>query len=90
MNQYGIKLDKYHTAGITYTITKTTNITKSRLSKDGKNIISTNIIHEYPFKLSIRASKLVDGKRKVRKKVIEFIANVPFVNAIKESIGYYD
>lgn len=72
MNQYGIKLDKYHTAGITYIITKTTNITKSRLSKDGKSIISTNIIHEHPFKLSIRASKLVDGKRKVKKKVMEF------------------
>ena len=29
MNQYGIKLDKYHTTGITYIITKTTNITKA-------------------------------------------------------------
>ena len=53
MNHYGIKLDKYHTAGITYLITKTTNITKSRLSKDGKNITSTNITHDYPYKLSI-------------------------------------
>ena len=47
MTQYGIKLDKYHTAGITYIITKATNITKSRLSKDGRNIISTNITHDY-------------------------------------------
>ena len=90
MTQYGIKLDKYHTAGITYIITKTTNITKSRLSKDGKNIISTNIIHLHPFKISIRASKLVDGKRKVRKKVIEFLPTTPFLKAIKESINYYD
>ena len=90
MNQYGIKLEKYHTAGITYVITKTTNITKSRLSKDGKNITSTNIAHEYPYKLSIRASKLVNGKRKVRKKVLEFSANTAFAKAIKESINYYD
>ena len=90
MNYYGIKLEKYHTAGITYIITKTTHITKSRLSKDGKNIISTNIIHEYPFKLSIRASKLVNGKRKVKKKIIEFPADTPFTKAIKEAISYYD
>lgn len=90
MNQYGIKLDKYHTTGITYIITKTTNITKSRLSKDGKNIISTNIIHEHPFKLSIRASKLVDGKRKVKKKVLEFSADTAFTKAIKEAINLYD
>jgi len=90
MNQYGIKLDKYHTAGITYIITKTTNITKSRLSKDGKSIISTNIIHEHPFKLSIRASKLVDGKRKVKKKVMEFSADTAFTKAIKEAINLYD
>ena len=90
MNYYGIKLEKYHTAGITYIITKTTHITKSRLSKDGKNIISTNIIHEYPFKLSIRASKLVNGKRKVKKKIIEFPADTPFAKAIKEAVSYYD
>ena len=72
MNHYRIKLEKYHTAGITYLITKATNITKSRLSKDGKNIISSNITHEYSFKLSVRASKLVNGKRKIRKKVLEF------------------
>ena len=90
MTQYGIKIDKYHTAGITYIITKTTNITKSRLSKDGKNIISSNIIHQYPYKLSIRASKLVDGKRKVRKKVLEFLADTAFAKAIKESINQYD
>lgn len=90
MNHYGLKLDKFHTAGITYLITKTTNITKSRLSKDGKNIISTNIIHDYPFKLSIRASKLVNGKRRIRKKVLEFPANTAFIKAIKESINHYD
>ena len=90
MTHYGIKLDKYHTAGITYLITKGTNITKSRLSKDGKNIISTNIIHQYPFKLSIRASKLVDGKRKIRKKVLEFSADTAFTKAIKDSINCYD
>jgi hypothetical protein len=55
-----------------------------------KNIISTNIIHEYLFKLSIRASKLVDGKRKVKKKIIEFPADTPFTKAIKEAISYYD
>jgi len=65
MTHYGIKINKYHTTGITYLINKTTNITKSRLSKDCKNIISTNIIHTHPFKLSIRASKFVNGKRKV-------------------------
>lgn len=90
MNHYGLKLDKYHTAGITYLITKTTNIVKSRLSTDGKNIISTNISHEYPFKLSIRASKLVDGKRKIRKKVLEFSPETQFAKAIKESINQYD
>ncbi len=90
MNQYGIKLEKYHTAGIAYIITKTTNITKSRLSKDGKNIISTNIAHKYPYKLSIRASKLVNGKRKVRKKVLEFSSDTAFAQAIKESISQYD
>ncbi len=90
MDYYGIKLDKYHTAGIKYVITKTTNIIKSRLSKDGKNIISTNIIHEYPYKLFVRASKLVNGKRKVKKKVLEFSANTPFTKAIKEAIKCYD
>jgi len=90
MNHYGIKLDKYHTAGITYLITKTTNITKSRLSKDSKNIISTNITHDYPYKLLIRASKLVNGKRKVKKKVLEFSASTAFTKAIKESITQYD
>ena len=71
MNQYGIKLDKYHAAGITYIITKTTNITKSRLSKDSKNIISTNIIHEHPFKLSIRASKFFDEIRLILWRIIK-------------------
>lgn len=90
MNYYGFKLDKYHTAGITYLISKTTNITKSRLSKDGKYITSTNLTHEYPFKLFIRASKLVNGKRMVRKKVLEFSPNTIFTKALKESINQYD
>ena len=78
-------LKKHHTAGITYK--DDDQIPKSKI-KDGK-IINSNITFKKPYKLQVRASKMIDGKKTIKKKTLIYPITTTLLNAIEDaSIKY--
>lgn len=79
-------LKKHKTAGITYKDDGKIPISKIKDSK----IINTNITFKKPFKLQVRASKMIDGKKTIRKKTITYPASVTLLDAIKDAAKNYE
>lgn len=79
-------LPRIHTAGLTYI--DDGQITKSNI-KDGE-IVKTNIPFTEPYKIQVRISKMVNGKRYQKKKVLTFSPNTKILNAVKECNKLYD
>ena len=79
-------LKKHNTSGLSYVDDGQILPTKI---KDNK-IISSNIIFSKPYKIQIRASKMLFGKRKQIKKVLIFEASTTLLDAIKKSSKIYE
>ena len=79
-------LKKYNTSGLSYVDDGQILPTKI---KDNK-IISTNITFKKPYKIQIRASKMINGKRKQTKKTLTFDTKTTLIDAIKEASKEYD
>ena len=79
-------LKKYDTSGLTYIDDGQIISTKI---KDNK-IISSNITFIKPYKIQIRASKMIDGKRNQMKKTLTFASSVTLLDAIKQSSKLYE
>ncbi len=79
-------LIKHHTAGITYK--DDGQVPKSKI-KNGK-IVNSNITFKKPFKLQIRASKMMDGKKTIRKKTITYPITSTLLDAIKAANKTYN
>ncbi|MGM0518760.1 MAG: tyrosine-type recombinase/integrase [Campylobacterota bacterium] len=79
-------LKKRPTIGITYK--DDGQIPKSKI-KDGK-IINTNITFSKPYKLQVRASKVINGKRSINKETITFDPKTTLLEAIKTASKRYD
>ncbi|MCK5539219.1 MAG: tyrosine-type recombinase/integrase [Bacteroidales bacterium] len=86
MANLSFNLSKYNTSGITY---KNDNqIPKTRIKNN--QIISTNSIpFKKPFKLHIRASKMVNNKRTITKKTLTFTAETTLLDAVKKAQDTY-
>ena len=74
------------TIGITYKDDE--QIPKSKI-KNGK-IINTNITFSKPYKLQVRASKVIDRKRSINKETITFEPKTTLLEAIKIASKRYD
>ena len=79
-------LKKYNTSGLSYVNDGQIITTKI---KDNK-IISSNIAFIKPYKIQIRAAKMINGKRKQIKKTITFESTVTLLDAIKKSTKIYE
>lgn len=79
-------LPRTHTAGLIYI--DDGQITKSNL-KDGE-IVKTNIPFKKPYKIQVRISKMVNGKRLQKKKVLTFSPDTKLLIAIKECNKLYE
>ncbi|MCD6172743.1 MAG: hypothetical protein J7J96_03005, partial [Sulfurimonas sp.] len=79
-------LKKYNTSGLSYVNDGQVITTKI---KDNK-IISSNIAFIKPYKIQIRAAKMINGKRKQIKKTITFEPTVTLLDAIKKSSKIYE
>ena len=79
-------LKKYNTSGLNYVDDGQILPTKI---KDNK-IVSSNITFKKPYKIQVRASKMINGKRQQSKKTLTFAATVTLLDAIKESSKVYD
>ncbi len=86
MANLSFNLSKHNTSGITY---KNDNqIPKNRIKNN--QIISTNSIpFKKPFKLHIRASKMVNNKRTITKKTLTFTAETTLLDAVKKAQDTY-
>ncbi len=79
-------LSKHNTSGITYK--DDGQIPGSRI--ENNQIIKTNSIpFKKPFKLHIRASKMVNSKRTITKKTLTFAAETTLLDAIKKAQETY-
>lgn len=79
-------LPRIHTAGLIYI--DDGQITQSNIKDD--EIIKTNIPFSKPYKIQVRISKMVDGKRFQKKKVLTFSPDTKILNAVKECNKLYD
>ena len=79
-------LKKYNTAGLSYIDDGQILSTKIK----DKNIVSSNISFSKPYKIQIRASKMLKGKRNQIKKTITFEPSVTLLDAIKQSTKLYE
>ena len=79
-------LKKVNTSGLTYK--DDGQILSSKIS-DGY-IINSNIAFTKPYKIQIRASKMISGKRIQSKKIIVFNPNVTLLDAIKKASKVYE
>lgn len=79
-------LPKTHTAGLTYI--DDGQITKSNL-QDGK-IVKTNIPFKEPYRIQIRVSKMVNGKRLQKKKVLTFPPDTKILKAVEKCNKLYE
>lgn len=79
-------LKKVNTSGLSY---KDDGQISSSKIKDGK-IINSNVTFKKPYKILVRASKMLDGKRKQIKKTITFESSTTLLDAIKKSSKVYE
>lgn len=79
-------LPKTHTTGLVYV--DDGQITKSNLV-DGK-IVKTNIPFKKPYKIQVRVSKMVNGKRIQKKKVLEFPPDTKLLKAVEKCNKLYE
>lgn len=79
-------LKKYNTSGLTYIDDGQIIPTKIK----DKKIISSNIAFSKPYKIQIRASKMINGSRNQVKKVITFESTVTLLDAIKQASKMYE
>ncbi len=80
-------LKKYNTSGITYK--DDGQIPKNKI-KEGEITNTNSIVFEKPYKLQIRASKMIDGKRLNNKKTMTFPITITLLDAVKEASRVYD
>lgn len=78
-------LKKHNTAGITY---KDDGQIASSKIKDNK-IINSNIVFKKPYKLQIRASKMVNGKRAIKKQTLSYPISTTLLNALAKATKVY-
>ncbi|WP_323594849.1 tyrosine-type recombinase/integrase [Aliarcobacter butzleri] len=79
-------LKKVNTSGLTY---KDDGQILSSKIKDGV-IINSNIIFTKPYKIQVRASKMINGKRIQSKKIMVFNSNTTLLDAIKKASKVYE
>ena len=79
-------LTKHNTSGITYK--DDGQIPKSRV-KDNQIVSTNSIPFKKPYKLHIRASKMVNGQRTITKKTLTFTAETTLLDAIKKAQDTY-
>ncbi len=79
-------LKKYNTSGLSYVNDGQIITTKI---KDNE-IISSNIAFIKPYKIQIRAAKMINGKRNQIKKTITFESIVTLLDALKQSSKIYE
>lgn len=79
-------LKKINTSGLSY---KDDGQIPSSKIKDNK-IINSNITFTKPYKLLVRASKMINGKRIQTKKTIPFDPNTTLLDAIKKASKVYE
>jgi integrase len=79
-------LSKIITAGLTYI--DDGQITSSNL--ENGEIVRTNIVFKEPYKIQVRISKMVNGKRIQNKKVFTFPPDTKLLNAVKECNKHYE
>lgn len=77
---------KNETKGITYK--DDDQIPKSKI-KNGK-IVNSNITFKKPYKLQVRASKVINGKRSISKQTLTFNPSTTLLEAIKIASKRYD
>lgn len=80
-------LKKHNTSGITY---KDDGQIPSSKIIDGKIVNTNSIPFTKPYKLQIRASKVIHGERSISKKTITFTKDITLLDAIKEAQKHYD
>lgn len=79
-------LAKHNTAGIIYK--EDGQIPKGKI-QDGK-IINSNIDFKKSYKLQIRASKMMDGKKTIKKKTVTYPSSTTLLDAIKDASKIYE
>ena len=79
-------LKNHNTAGIIYK--DDGQIPKGKI-KDGK-IINSNITFKKSYKLQIRASKMMGGKKTIKKKTVTYPSETTLLDAIKDSGKVYE
>ena len=78
-------LKKHNTAGITYK--DDGQIADSKL-KD-KKIVNSNITFKKPYKLQVRASKMISGKKSIKKRTITYPTSTTLLSAIAAASKVY-
>jgi integrase len=78
-------LKKHKTAGITYK--DDGQIADSKI-KDEK-IINSNITFKKPYKLQVRASKMINGKKTIKKKTLTYPTSTTLLSAIADASKTY-
>ncbi len=78
-------LKRHTTAGITYK--DDGQIPKGKI-KDGK-IVNTNVSFTKPYKLQIRASKMIEGKKTIKKKTLTYPTTTTLLDAIDNATQIY-
>ena len=84
-NDLHFDLKKHKTAGITYK--NDGQILKSKI-KDGK-IVNSNITFKKSYKLQVRASKMMEGKKTIKKKTITYPITTTLLDAIGNASKVY-
>lgn len=79
-------LKKINTSGLSYNEDGQISSTKIKNNK----IINSNIVFRKPYKIMVRASKMIDRKRKQIKKTIVFEPSTTLLDAIKQSSKIYE
>ena len=79
-------LKKYNTSGLSYVDDGQIIATKIKNNK----IISSNITFIKPYRIQIRAVKMINGKKKQMKKTITFKPTVTLLDSIKQSTKIYE
>ncbi|MDD2357249.1 MAG: tyrosine-type recombinase/integrase [Thiovulaceae bacterium] len=79
-------LKNRRTAGLTYKDDGQIPLSKI---KDDK-IVNTNITFTMPYKIQVRASKVLNGKRSINKETMTFNQNTTLLDAIKDASKRYE
>ncbi len=79
-------LAKIHTVGLTYI--DDGQITNSCI--ENGFIINGNVVFKKPYRIQVRVSKMVDGKRLQNKRVFTFSPDIKLFTAIKECNKHYE